>query len=103
MKNLFSAARFLLEDLASTLLFLVLYLLTNNLLVSVGVGMALGVAQISWSLAHRRTIGTMPWSMRCLEASVRPPVAQASIRAHSLTSSPSAVTSVRPTVVIWPM
>ena len=61
MKNLFTAGRFLLQDLASTLLFLVLYLLTDNLFLSVGVGMALGVAQIAWALAHRQTIGTMQW------------------------------------------
>jgi intracellular septation protein A len=61
MKNLLGAARFLLADLASTLLFLVLYLLTDNLLLSVGIGMALGVLQIAWQLARRQTIGTMQW------------------------------------------
>ena len=38
-----------------------LYLLTDNLFLSVGIGMALGVAQILWGLARRRTIGTMQW------------------------------------------
>ena len=41
-------------------------------------------------------------SMRFFDASIRPPDAQASIRAASLTSSPSAVTSLRPVVVIHP-
>ena len=61
MKNLFAAARFLLQDLASTFLFLALYLLTDNLFLSVGIGMALGVAQILWALGRRKTIGTMQW------------------------------------------
>jgi len=61
MKNLFSAGRFLLQDLASTILFLVLYLLTDNLFLSIGIGMALGVAQILWALVRRQTIGTMQW------------------------------------------
>ena len=61
MKNLFEAGRFLLQDLASTLLFLVLYLMTDNLFLSVGIGMALGVAQIGWGLARRQTIGTLQW------------------------------------------
>jgi intracellular septation protein len=61
MKNLLSAGRFLLQDLASTILFLVLYLLTDNLFLSVGIGMALGVAQIAWALVRRQTIGTMQW------------------------------------------
>jgi intracellular septation protein A len=61
MKNLFAAGRFLLQDLASTILFLILYLLTDNLFLSVGIGMALGVAQILWALVHRQTIGSMQW------------------------------------------
>ena len=61
MRNLFEAGRVLLQDLAATLLFLVLYLLTDNLLLSVGIGMALGVAQIGWAFARRQTIGTMQW------------------------------------------
>jgi intracellular septation protein A len=61
MKNLLNAARFLLQDLASTILFLVLYLLTDNLFLSVGIGMALGVAQIAWALARGTSIGTLQW------------------------------------------
>jgi intracellular septation protein A len=61
MRNLFSAARLLLLDLASTIFFLVVYLATDQLLVAVGLGMALGVAQIAWHLARREAIGTMQW------------------------------------------
>jgi intracellular septation protein len=50
MKNLLQAGRVLASDLASTILFLVIYLATDNLYVAVGLGMALGVAQIGWAL-----------------------------------------------------
>src|SRR6516162_6164459 len=48
MKNLFEAAKLLLLDMAATLFFLVLYLLTHNVTLSVVLGMALGDAQIGW-------------------------------------------------------
>jgi len=59
MKNLLQAGRVLAADLASTVLFLVIYLSTDNLLVAVGVGMALGVAQIGWALHRRHPIGSL--------------------------------------------
>ena len=46
MRNLFAAAKLLLLDMASTFLFLVVFLLTRNLPLSVILGMALGIAQI---------------------------------------------------------
>ena len=59
MKNLLQAGRVLASDLASTILFLVVYLVTDNLYVAVGLGMALGVAQIGWALAHRQPLGSL--------------------------------------------
>ena len=59
MKNLLQAARVLLMDLASTILFLIVYLATDNLYVAVGLGMALGVAQIGWQYAHKQPIGSL--------------------------------------------
>jgi intracellular septation protein len=61
MKNLFEAAKLLLLDMASTLLFLVLVLLTHNVTLSVVLGMALGAAQIGWQLARKLPIDTMQW------------------------------------------
>ncbi|MBS0219439.1 MAG: septation protein IspZ [Proteobacteria bacterium] len=61
MKNLFQAARVLLLDLASTLLFLAIYLLTDNLLLAVGLGMALGVAQIGRELLQRKPVAALQW------------------------------------------
>ena len=46
MKNLFEAGKLLLLDMASTFFFLVLFLLTHNVPLSVALGMALGVGQI---------------------------------------------------------
>jgi intracellular septation protein len=61
MKNLFEAGKLLLLDMAATLFFLVLYLLTHNIALSVVLGMALGTAQIGWQLARRKPIDTMQW------------------------------------------
>ena len=61
MKNLLEAGRMLLLDMAATLFFLVLFLLTHNVALSVVLGMALGMAQIGWRLARRMPIDTMQW------------------------------------------
>ena len=59
MKNLFEAGKLLLLDMASTFFFLVLYLVTKNIPLSVVLGIALGVAQIGWEFARKRPIDTM--------------------------------------------
>ena len=61
MKNLFDAGKLLLLDMAATLFFLVLYLLTHNIPLSVVLGMALGTAQIGWQFARKQPIDTMQW------------------------------------------
>jgi intracellular septation protein len=61
MRNLFEAGRLLLLDMAATLFFLALYLLTHNVALSVALGMALGIAQIGRQLARRMPIDTMQW------------------------------------------
>jgi intracellular septation protein len=61
MNNLLQAGKLLFLDMAATLLFLALYLLTNNVALSVLLGMALGIAQIGWQLARRKPIDTMQW------------------------------------------
>jgi len=61
MRNLFAAAKLLLLDLASTFFFLVLYLLTKNIPLSVALGVALGIAQIGWELVRKKPIDTMQW------------------------------------------
>ena len=61
VKNLFEAGKLLFLDMAATVFFLVLYLLTHDVTLSVVLGMALGVAQIGWQLARRKPIDTMQW------------------------------------------
>jgi intracellular septation protein len=61
MRNLFAAATVLLLDMASTFFFLVVYLLTKNVALSVALGMALGVLQIGWQFVRKKPIETMQW------------------------------------------
>jgi intracellular septation protein A len=61
MRNLLEAGSMLLLDMAATLLFLVLFLLTHNVALSLLLGMAAGTAQIGWRLARRLPIDTMQW------------------------------------------
>jgi intracellular septation protein len=61
MKNLLKAGKLLLLDMASTFFFLVLYLLTGNIPLSVALGIGLGVAQIGWEFARKKPIDTMQW------------------------------------------
>jgi len=61
MRDFLNAAKLLLLDLASTFFFLVLFLLTHNIILSVGLGMALGLAQIGTKFVRRKPIDTMEW------------------------------------------
>jgi intracellular septation protein len=61
MKDFLNAARLLLLDLASTLVFLLLFLLTHNTMLSVGLGIAFGVAQIGIELVRGKRIDVMEW------------------------------------------
>jgi intracellular septation protein len=61
MKYLLESGKLLLLDLASTFLFLVIYLLTKNVTLAVVLGMALGVVQIGWQFARKKPIDTMQW------------------------------------------
>ncbi|GKQ54826.1 inner membrane-spanning protein YciB [Bradyrhizobium sp. Ce-3] len=61
MKHFLTAARLLALDLASTLVFLVLFLLTHNTALAVGLGIAFGVAQIGIQMVRGKRIDTMEW------------------------------------------
>ena len=61
MRNLLHSASLLVLDLASTFLFLVVYLLSHNIPLAVALGMGLGIAQIGVQFARRRPIETMEW------------------------------------------
>ena len=61
MKNLFHAGKYFAIDMASTLFFLAVFSLTKNVLLSVALGMGLGVAEIAWERTLGRRIQTMQW------------------------------------------
>ena len=61
MKEFLAAAKYLALDMASTLFFLALFYLTHNTLLSVSLGIALGVAQIGLQLIRGRPVATMEW------------------------------------------
>ncbi|HXW19161.1 MAG TPA: septation protein IspZ [Roseiarcus sp.] len=62
MKNLLQAGKLLFLDMASTLFFLALFLATDNIRLSVILGVALGVVQIGWEFYRRRPIDAMQWT-----------------------------------------
>jgi intracellular septation protein len=61
MKDLVEALKLLLLDLASTIFFLVLFLLTHNTILAVGFGVALGLGQIAVQMLRRKQIDLMEW------------------------------------------
>ena len=61
MANLMHSARLLVSDLASTFLFLIVLLITKDLMLAVGLGVGLGIAQIAWMKARGQRIDTMQW------------------------------------------
>jgi intracellular septation protein len=61
MRNFLQAGKLLLLDMASTILFLVVFLLTHNIPLAIGLGIALGLAQIGSQFARRKPIETMEW------------------------------------------
>ncbi|HEV2366169.1 MAG TPA: septation protein IspZ [Caulobacteraceae bacterium] len=61
MKSLLHSAKFLAIDMASTIFFLALWAVTHNLPLSVGLGMALGVAEIGYERWRHRRIDLMQW------------------------------------------
>jgi intracellular septation protein len=61
MKNFLNAFTLLLLDLASTLVFLVVFLLTHNTPLAVGLGIFCGLSQIGFQIVRRKPIETMEW------------------------------------------
>jgi intracellular septation protein len=61
MKMLLQSARYLVEDLASIILFGLVMALTHNLPLAVGLGMTLGVGQIGWRLIHKTPVTALQW------------------------------------------
>lgn len=56
----------LLDDLLSTIVFLILYLVTGDIFVATGLAIAAGLAQIGYLRTKRRAIDTMQWASLAL-------------------------------------
>jgi intracellular septation protein len=61
VKEFLLAARAILLDMSSMVVFLVVVWLTDDLYWSAGIGMAFGVAQIGWQLVRRQPIEALQW------------------------------------------
>ena len=61
MKEMLYAGRALLADMASTIFFLALYALTHNIVLAVGIGIALALVQMAWRLWQRQRIIALQW------------------------------------------
>jgi intracellular septation protein A len=61
MKEFLTAAKFLALDLASTLFFLAVFLLTHNTVLAVGLGIAFGLVQIGTQFIRCKQVATMEW------------------------------------------
>ena len=62
MKNLLYAARPILSDMLSTILFAALFALTNNIYLSTGFAIALGVSQVAYEKLRGRPVPGMQWA-----------------------------------------
>ena len=62
MNSLFYAARPILSDMLSTILFAALFSLTDNIYLSTGVAVALGVGQVVWEKARGKPVPGMQWA-----------------------------------------
>lgn len=61
MTHFLQSLRPLIADLASTIVFVALYAMTGSIMLSVGAGMALGIAQIGLEQATDKPIDAMQW------------------------------------------
>jgi len=61
MRDFLNAGKLLLFDLASTILFVAVFLLTHNTFLSIGLAMTLGLAQIGVQRIRRKPIDMMEW------------------------------------------
>jgi intracellular septation protein A len=62
VKNLFYAARPIITDMISTIIFAALFALTDNIYLSTGVAVALGVGQVGFELIRGKRVPGMQWA-----------------------------------------
>lgn len=61
MRDFLNAAKIVLSDLASSIVFLALFFLTHSTMLSVGFAVAFGLAQIGTQFARGKPIGALGW------------------------------------------
>ncbi|MES2035569.1 MAG: septation protein IspZ, partial [Pseudomonadota bacterium] len=61
MRHFFHAARFIVADFASTLVFVALYALTHSFVLATALAILLGVGQIAWDWRRGRSIDAIQW------------------------------------------
>lgn len=61
MSGLFYAGKWLLLDLLSTVFFLVVFSVTNNIYIATAMGIGIGVAQVAWLKLRARPVDLMQW------------------------------------------
>lgn len=66
MKNLFYAARPILTDMLSTILFAALFALTSNIYLSTGAAIAIGIGQVAFEKLRGRPVPGMQWASLAL-------------------------------------
>ena len=62
MNSLFYAARPILSDMLSTIIFAVLFSFTNNIYLSTGIAIALGVGQVAYEKLRGKPVPGMQWA-----------------------------------------
>ena len=61
MKEFLHSARFMASDMASTIIFIVVFMATDNLILAASVGVVFGLGQFGWALWRKTKIDTMQW------------------------------------------
>ena len=90
MKSLLSACQALLLDLASTILFFVVFTFTHDTVLAVALGLILAMGQIGWNLLRKRAVDALQW--------ISAVVVLASGSAAIVTNNPQFVT-VKPSII----
>ncbi len=62
MNGLGYTLRYFAADLAPMILFLVIFLTTNNIFLATGIGIAFGVLQVAWCIARKTPVGMLQWA-----------------------------------------
>jgi intracellular septation protein len=62
MNGLGYTLRYFLADLAAMILFFVVVLVTGNIYLATSLGVALGLAQLAWTLIRRQPVGMLQWT-----------------------------------------